>query len=154
MLTADTQRLLAYLESEMGNALVISGNSYSVKSARDGSVVLSGQTVAQIGRHVAPIHAPIVPLTTEPINTAVPVASGTGTVGQTLSCTNGTWKSVIDGVTFTYQWQRQGVNIGGAVASTYLLVAADSTHTVSCAVTATDSANGATSQASNGIAVA
>jgi hypothetical protein len=153
MLT-DTQRLVCYLETELGNELIIAGNVYTVESARDDSVVLSNQTLAQIGRHVAAIHPPIIALTTEPSNTAVPVATGTGTVGQTLSCTNGTWKSVIGGVAFTYQWQRQGVNIAGTVASTYLLVTADSTHTVSCVVTATDAANGATSQASNGIAVA
>jgi hypothetical protein len=150
-----TQMQLAYLESELGNRLTIdaTGKVYGAIAARDGSSVLSGQTLAQIGRHAAAVHKPIIDVTTEPINLTAPVATGTGTVGQTLSVTTGTWKSIVDSLAFSYQWQRAGVNIGGATASAYLLVAGDSTHTVSCVVTATDGANDATSQASNGIAV-
>jgi hypothetical protein len=152
----DTQRLLAYLESELGNVLTVdpTNKSYGAISARNGSATLSGQTLAQIGRHAATVHKPVIDLTTEPINKTAPVATGTGTAGQTLSVTNGAWKSTVDNLAFTYQWQRAGVNIGGATASTYLLVAGDSTHTISCVVSATDAANDATSQASNGIAVA
>jgi hypothetical protein len=85
-----------------------------------------------------------------PTNVTPPAASGTGTVGQTLAVTVGTW---IQAPTYTFQWQRNGVNIGGATAQTYLLVAGDSGKTVSCNVTATV-AGKATVVASNGIAVA
>lgn len=87
-----------------------------------------------------------------PVNTVAPVASGTGTVGQTLSVTNGTWTAG-GAITYTYQWLRAGIVIAGANAATYLLVSADSGKTVSCTVTATYSGYpaGATS---NGIAVA
>jgi hypothetical protein len=151
-----TQMMLAYLESELGNVLTINstGLVYGAKAARDGSSVLSAQTLAQIGRHAAAVHKPIIDLITEPINTLAPVASGTGTVGQTLSCTTGTWKSIVDTLAYSYQWKRDAANIGGATSASYLLAAGDSTHTVSCVVTATDGANDTTSQASNGIAVA
>lgn len=85
-----------------------------------------------------------------PVNTAAPVASGTGTVGQTLSVTTGTWQY---SPTFTYQWQRGGAAIGGAIAATYVLVAADSGASVSCQVTATNAA-GSASASSNAIPVA
>lgn len=74
-----------------------------------------------------------------PVNTVAPVASGTTTVGSTLSVTNGTWTGDTSGG-FTYQWQRDnsggGVysNIGGAVGSTYLLVSADVGCNVRCRV--------------------
>lgn len=85
-----------------------------------------------------------------PSNSVAPVASGTGTVGQTLSCTTGTWTG---SPAFTYQWKRDGVNIGGATSSTYLLVSDDGGTTATCAVTGTN-AGGSASATSNGIAVA
>ena len=73
-----------------------------------------------------------------PVNTVAPVVSGTATVGQTLSTTNGTWLGA-PAPTFTYQWQRTGVDIGGATSSTYVLVAADYANTIRCVVRATNS---------------
>lgn len=81
-----------------------------------------------------------------PSNTVAPVVSGTVTVGQTLSCTQGTWT---DAVSYSYQWERDGsVVIPGATNATYVLVAGDSTHTVGCEVTATNVV-GSTRQKSN-----
>jgi hypothetical protein len=85
-----------------------------------------------------------------PVNTVAPVASGTGTVGQTLSCTQGTW--LYSPASWAYQWTRDGANISGAIAGGYTLVAADSTHSIACRVTATNLA-GSTSATSNAIAV-
>jgi len=73
-----------------------------------------------------------------PVNTVAPVVSGTATVGQTLSTTDGTWLGA-PAPTFTYQWQRTGVDIGGATSSTYVLVAADYANTIRCVVRATNS---------------
>ncbi len=72
-----------------------------------------------------------------PVNTVAPVVSGTATVGQTLSTTNGTWTGA-PAPTFTYQWQRVTTNISGATSSTYVLVAADVGNTIRCVVTATN----------------
>lgn len=72
-----------------------------------------------------------------PVNTVAPVVSGTATVGQTLSTTNGTWTGA-PAPTFTYQWQRSSVNISGATSSTYVLVAADYANTIRCVVKATN----------------
>ena len=85
-----------------------------------------------------------------PVNTVAPVASGTLTVGSTLSCTTGTWTN---SPTYTYQWQRGGANISGATSSTYVTVSADGGTSVGCLVTATN-ASGSASQASNTLAIA
>ena len=74
-----------------------------------------------------------------PANTVAPVISGTQVVGQTLSCTTGTWTGT---PTYAYQWKLNGSNIGGATSSTYVLQQTDagSTNTIICVVTATNSA--------------
>jgi hypothetical protein len=80
-----------------------------------------------------------------------PAVTGTTTVGQTLSTTDGTWAG---GPTITYQWQRDGhgdgvaANIGSATANTYVSVDADNVCKVRCAVTATN-ASGSTVAYSN-----
>jgi len=82
-----------------------------------------------------------------PLNTVAPVVSGTATVGQTLSTTNGTWTGTPT-IVFTYQWQRNGVDIPSATSSTYTLVDADAENPIRCVVTGTNSA-GANSANSN-----
>jgi hypothetical protein len=72
-----------------------------------------------------------------PVNIVAPAVTGTATVGQTLSTTNGTWTGA-PAPTFSYQWQRNGGNIAGATSSTYLLVEADAGNPVRCVVTATN----------------
>ena len=86
-----------------------------------------------------------------PANTTPPAVSGTGTVGSTLTSTVGIW--TLSPTSYTYQWERNGAKITGAVASTYKLVAADSTHAIGCVVTGY-TPGGSASAASNTIACA
>lgn len=60
--------------------------------------------------------------------------TGTPTSGQTLTCNVAGSAS-----SKTFQWLRDGANIAGATASTYLLVVADKTHRISCKVNYKDS---------------
>lgn len=87
-----------------------------------------------------------------PVNTVLPVVSGTETEGQVLSVTNGTWTNSPS--SYTYQWLRNGVSIGSATSSTYTLQAADVGTQVSCTVTATNGSGSgtATSLATGSIA--
>ena len=85
------------------------------------------------------------------VNTVAPVASGTTALGDTLSSTNGTWTGAVGGA-YSYQWQRNGVDIAGATSSTYNIVVADSAADVRCVVTYTNS-GGAASANSNAITV-
>lgn len=87
-----------------------------------------------------------------PVNTAVPVVSGTATVGQTLTTTNGTWTNTP--TSYTYKWLRNGVAITGATASTYVLVSADSGKTVKSDVIAVNAVGSSADALSAGTAVA
>lgn len=81
---------------------------------------------------------------TPPANTVLPVITGVMNIGQNLSTTDGTWTGT-PAPTFTYQWKRGGVAIGGATANTYTVVAADLGTTITITVTA---ANGVLPNAS------
>jgi hypothetical protein len=84
-----------------------------------------------------------------PVNTVLPAISGTTTAGSTLSTTNGTWTGTLP-IAYTYQWKRNGVNIGGATSNTYLLALADLTTTITVVITAINAA-GSTGATSTGV---
>ena len=70
-----------------------------------------------------------------PVNSVAPALSGTAQEGQTLTCSTGTWSGT---PTYSYQWKRNGSNIGSATNSTYVLVTADVGQSIKCTVTATN----------------
>ena len=72
-----------------------------------------------------------------PKNTLAPVISGTAERGETLTSTTGTWTGT-GTITYAYQWKRNGADISGATASTYVLVSADDNALMTCVVSATD----------------
>lgn len=76
-----------------------------------------------------------------PVNTSGPSISGNASVGSVLTASAGTWS---DSPSFTYQWTRNGTNIGGATSSTYTLVAADAFTSIGVTVTATNTAGAPT----------
>jgi len=93
-----------------------------------------------------------------PVNTAPPTISGTPTVGQTLSASDGTWSNAP--TSFAYQWLR--CNAGGNNCSdaangtqkTYTLVGADQGKTMRIRVTATNSDGSNAAQSAQTAAVA
>jgi hypothetical protein len=92
----------------------------------------------------------------EPASKVAPVASGTPTVGQTLSCANGSWTG-IGTLTYAYKWLRSGTAIAGADANTYVVQTADQGTGLACVVTATNEietgVSRSTSATSNTLAV-
>jgi hypothetical protein len=73
--------------------------------------------------------------------------------GSILTSTTGTWINA-GGATYTYQWQRDNVNIAGQTAATHTVVAADQGgHQLSCLVVATTGAGASTPSQSNQIVV-
>jgi hypothetical protein len=85
-----------------------------------------------------------------PINTVSPVISGSPYIGGELSCTTGTWTGTTP-ITYAYQWQRDGVNIG-LNENTYILVLADAGAVITCIVLASN-IDGTVPDVSNGITV-
>lgn len=61
-----------------------------------------------------------------PVWTVAPAIIGTPTVGVVCSCTAGTVTG--SGVSLTYQWSLDGVDIGGATSVTYTPISGDATH--------------------------
>jgi hypothetical protein len=85
----------------------------------------------------------------------IPYASANASppiVGTVCSVTNGNW--VGTPTSYTYQWKRDGTNIGGATSATYTLVSADTGgHQITCVVTATNATGSTAAPPSNAIAV-
>lgn len=91
----------------------------------------------------------VVVATNAPINTSLPIISGTAREGETLTASSGSWRGTRP-ISFTFQWlrcNRSGAGcgaIGGATRQTYTLLAADVGQTMRVRVTATNAAGSAT----------
>ncbi|KQQ92656.1 hypothetical protein ASF62_12525 [Leifsonia sp. Leaf325] len=83
-----------------------------------------------VGQLVAVAVAPPV----SPVNTVVPAISGTALVGSRLTATPGTWDT--EGLSFSYQWQVDGVDVVGATKAVYTVRATDAGSAVTVVVTA------------------
>lgn len=70
-----------------------------------------------------------------PVLTAAPVVSCTKEVGETLTCTNGTFIGA-ETITYSYQWFANGVAVSGATANTYELKESDKNKIFMCRVMA------------------
>ena len=82
----------------------------------------------------------------DPVNTAAPSITGTAQVGQTLSCSTGTWSG--SSITYSYQWKAGGTNISGATSSTFVPTNAEHGATITCTVTATNDGGNASATSS------
>src|SRR5947199_9143811 len=77
-----------------------------------------------------------------PTNTVPPSISGTPTVGQTLTASDGTWSN--NPTSFAYQWLRCNgggnncADVANGTQKTYTLVGADADNTMRVRVTATN----------------
>jgi hypothetical protein len=71
-----------------------------------------------------------------PTNTAPPVISGQATVGQTVSCSTGTWNN--NPTAFAYQWQLDGQPLTGETGSTHVIGSGEAGHQLTCNVTASN----------------
>ena len=116
------------------------GVAYVVQAADIGagtlSVVGTGTAGEAISIPAISVQAvPVVPVA--PANTVAPTISGTAQEGQTLTVARGTWTGTAT-ITYAYQWQRGGVNIHGATATTYAAVFDDVGTTLRVVVTASN----------------
>ncbi len=92
--------------------------------------------VVEYGSTLSGINAALTP-NPKPINEERPEISGNPEVGETLTCSTGTWKN--SPTSFSYQWQRGGSSIAGETSSEYVVQGADVEEYVTCEVTAENS---------------
>ena len=88
-----------------------------------------------------------------PFVTAIPAITGTATVGQTLTLSNGTWSGDAT-IVYTYAWYANNIQIAGATASTFVLTSAQLGRRITGRVTATNPAGTASSTTAPTAAVA
>ena len=93
-----------------------------------------------------------------PVNTAPPTISGTTTVGQTLTASNGTWSNAP--TSFAYEWLRCNatgnscVSVANGTQQKYTLVGADAAHTMRVKVTGTNADGSSSAQSAQTAPVA
>jgi hypothetical protein len=87
-----------------------------------------------------------------PEDSEAPQVAGTAAVGEPLTCLKGAWTGA-PAPTFTYQWLRNGVSIPSATAPTYILTSQDRGRSISCKVTAQNSAGTLAAISSNAVEV-
>ncbi len=128
-------------------------NSYTVQAADEGHNLSCEVTATNIAGKASAVSAgvavaaPTKPMsTTAPqVTTTLPVLFGRGAVtvalsGEPLSCSTGSWAGR-PAPAYTYRWLRDGAEaIAGATESGYTVQAADETHSLTCEVTATNTA--------------
>jgi hypothetical protein len=141
------------------NRVVISGqnsNTYIVSETDEGSELTCIVTGTNSSGEVEDesVNALLIPGSRRaaPVNTEAPKVVGSPEVGQELKCSEGRWTGN-PAPTFSYQWLRNGESIETATTSTYRVVSADEGQSLSCRVTATNSA-GSASKLSNSVKVA
>lgn len=117
--------------------------TYTLVTADDGCNILCQVTDTDTGASTATSNVVGTVIQPAAVNAVVPAVTGTATLGNVLSTTNGTWTNMGGYLpTFTYQWMRDNAGvipyapISGAAASTYTLAADDNACHVLCVVTA------------------
>ena len=89
-----------------------------------------------------------------PVNTASPVISGMGLVGNTLTASTGSWLDADgDSLTNSYQWKANGINISSATTNSYTLTTSEAHKVITFTATANDGNGGNTAVSSNGISM-
>ncbi|MGO9901607.1 MAG: hypothetical protein ACLP0J_18415, partial [Solirubrobacteraceae bacterium] len=134
--------------SSGANCTSISGAtspSYTVGTSDVGSTILSSVTASNADGSTSASSAatdviPSQPPPAAPVNSALPVISGTAQQGDALSATNGSWSN--SPTSYVYQWRDCSAsgsscsNISGATSSSYTVAASDVGDTVDVVVTA------------------
>lgn len=157
------------ITSDPDSKFTITSVSLKVGAALDYETKTSHQVTVQGNNGVDPPISHIFTITVTdvdegagvaPVNTVLPVVTGTLNEGDTLTTTNGTWTGDAT-ITYAYQWYRAitavagvgpplddgtnylGVAIAGATSATHVLVHADAGEIIFCDVTATNGAGSA-----------
>jgi hypothetical protein len=129
---------MSYAYQWKRNGASISGataNTYTQVTADIGAMITATVTATNAAGSASATSAAVGPVTTAaPVNSALPVITGSTVQGGVLTATTGTWSG---SPTYAYQWKRGGTNVG-TNANTYTSVAGDVGSTITVVVTATN----------------
>lgn len=126
----------AYQWKEDGaNISGATSSTYALQAAQAGKTITCTVTATNSTGSTAATSAGVGPASSDPVNAVLPAITGLTQVGQTLTCSTGTWYAYPT-ATYTYQWKADGVNISGATSSTYVLTTSEEGDTITCVVTA------------------
>jgi surface antigen len=124
---------------------------YEVQPADEGHALVCEVRAANDAGSAALTSTPV-QVATLPENMSPPQVLGSAKVASTLECAHGSWEGS-PAPSFSYQWRRNGLAVAMATEATYAIQAADEGRTLSCEVTATNTAGSQTAPSSNGVAV-
>ncbi|HWF35743.1 MAG TPA: hypothetical protein VG295_10220 [Solirubrobacteraceae bacterium] len=108
----------------------------SSTSARSGAMTVTGPSADLYVVRYNPNDVTLASSPT-PANIEAPTITGAASVGQSLTCSDGTWSA--SPTTFTFQWNRDGTPIAGAMSQSYVVSTADRGASLTCTVTASNS---------------
>jgi hypothetical protein len=115
------------------------GPTYTPSSADVGATIEVQETATGVEGPSDPVGStPTVAVFGPPANTTPPSVTGTPSVGQTLSCSTGTWSN--SPTEYRYAWLRDFEPIPSATAAGYVVTGSDAGHDLTCEVTATNAA--------------
>lgn len=114
-------------------------------SAVDEGRQLTCEVTARNSAGVGAAISQAVSVPSAPANTGLPEITGTPAVGQSLSCSNGSWLGSPP-ITYTRQWRRDSETITGATSIQYTVQGTDEGHQLACQVTAHNPAGQAAAQ--------
>jgi hypothetical protein len=118
-ITGATAQTYVPVTADIGNTITVA--VVGINSAGPSAAATSAATAAVVAQPI-------------PVNTAIPTISGTTQVGQVLTAAPGTWTN--SPTSYSYQWQREGFNIGGATNQTYTLLQGDNAGLINVKVVA------------------
>jgi hypothetical protein len=128
---------MSYAYQWKRNGAAISGataNTYTQVTADIGAMITATVTATNAAGSASATAAAVGPVTTAaPVNSALPVITGSTVQGGVLTATTGTWTG---SPSYAYQWKSAGTNVG-TNANTYTTVVGDVGSTITVTVTAT-----------------
>lgn len=129
---------------------VATGSTYTLVAADAGTQITCAVTATNASGSSSAVSSAVTPNAAQaaPGNTTRPAISGTAVVGNTLTCSQGSWTGSPTG--YAYAWRRGTTQV--ATGSTYALTSADAGQAVTCVVTATNAA-GSSSATSDPVTV-
>lgn len=108
----------AYAWMADGAPIVGATTSSHVVAAAIGTNIACAVTATNPGGSATATSVPVsVTVPPAPTNTTLPVATGLTTIGETLTCTPGSWTA--NPTSYSYQWTANGTPISGQTSSTY-----------------------------------